>query len=51
MFSRKAVMKFTHIIKHTRSISSLTVMDSVGSVNTLILNVGGHMEEASREEE
>lgn len=44
-------MKFTHIIKHTRSIFSLTVMDSVGSVNTLILNVGGHMEEASREDE
>jgi len=50
-FSSEAIMKFTHIIKHNRSIFSLTVMDSVGSVNTLILNVGGHMEEASWEDE
>lgn len=44
-------MKFTHIVKYTLTISSLTVMDSVRGVNTLILNVGRHMEEASREDE
>lgn len=44
-------MKFTGIVKYTVTIFHLTVMDSVGGVNILILNIGRHMEEASREDE